>query len=116
MTLPAFLIPECRIEANGSTEPTAVDPAAPLLITLGITEVLEQQSLQLVIEGSTNGTEWPTEFALALPEKFYEGVSTVYLDPAKNGITQIRASWKVNRWGRGSKTPVFKLYLFAERL
>lgn len=86
--------------------------SVPLLVTLGILDVVEQESLLLSIEGSADSTTWST--VAAFPEKFYPGVSAIYFDPAIAGTKYLRAQWKVNRWGRGEKTPKFRLYLFVE--
>ncbi len=115
MALPAFLIPESTVHENGSSSSLDLGGnPAPLLLTLGILEVVEQESLLLGIYGSADGVEWITEQLVGFPEKFYPGISAVYLDPAAHSVRFIRAQWKVNRWGRGSKTATYRLYLFAE--
>ncbi len=116
MPLPAFLLPETTVQQNGSAEPIALTGSRPLLVTLGITQVVEQQSLLLSIEGSDDGTAWQPDPVVTFPEKFYTGVSLVYIDPAIRNIHHIRASWKVNRWGRGDKTPSFRIYIFVENV
>jgi hypothetical protein len=115
--LPAFLLPETTIHANGASPVLDLgDSPAPLLLTLGILDVVEQESLLLGIHGSADAATWLPEPLTGFPEKFYPGVSAVYLDPTPHAIRFIRAEWKVNRWGRGSKTPSYRLYLFAEPL
>jgi hypothetical protein len=111
-SVPAFLVSERVIHANGTGEAAELNGVAPLLITLGVLEVVEQESLLLTIEGSTDGSNWTP--LVSFPEKFYTGVSAVYLDPGRSAVHSIRAAWKVNRWGRGDKTPSFRAYVFAE--
>jgi hypothetical protein len=85
--------------------------AGPLLITLGVLEVVEQETLHLSIHGSADGAEWGADPLVSFPERFYSGLSAVYVSP---GARFVRAQWKVNRWGRGSKTPKFRLYVVLE--
>lgn len=102
------------MHANGASEPLAIGEPVPLLITLGILDTVEQESLLLSIEGSADGATWRPQPLVTFPEKFYRGVSSVYIDPGPAGIRYVRASWKLNRWGRGFKVPTFRLYVFAE--
>lgn len=111
-----FLIPESVIRESGSGVIFDLGENPPaLLLTLGITEVVEQESLEIRIFGSPDGTEWPASPIGAFPQKFYEGISALVIDPAQHiGFRYIRAQWKTNRWGRGSKTPMFRIYLFLQ--
>src|SRR5437762_2804154 len=56
----AFLVPEITVEANGESAPLTLGAAAgkPVLLTLAITGIVEQESLDASIFGSANGTEW----------------------------------------------------------
>lgn len=114
MSVLAFLIPETTLHANGTGEPLDLGGAGPVLVTLGVLETVEQESLLLSIEGSPDGVDWRPEPLVSFPERFYPGVIAVYIDPAGQGIRHLRANWKLNRWGRGDKTPSFRLYLFVE--
>ena len=49
-----------------------------LLLTLGITRIIEQESLDLTIWGSANGDTW-TQIA-AFPQKFYCGTYSLLVD------------------------------------
>jgi hypothetical protein len=116
--LPAFLVPETTIESNG-TGPVLELGAdhGPLLLTLGIEDNVEQASLHLSVFGSADGTIWLEPAVLEWPQKFYLGASVLYFDPTQHeGIHFLRAQWKTNRWGRGSKTAHFRFYVFAEAL
>jgi hypothetical protein len=114
MSLPAFLLPESVVHENGHSPilDLGADPG-PVLITLGILEVVEQESCIVGIYGSADQTAWNPTPLIEFPQKFYTGVSAVYVpSPARF----LRAQWKVDRWGRGSKTPSFRLYLFVEAI
>ena len=114
--LPAFLIPETTIHESGTGEAFDLgEDATVVLVTLGITHTVEQGSLLISLHGSMDGTEWGATPIASFPQKFYEGVSTVLLDRAAlEPFRYLRAQWKTNRWGRGSKTATFRLYVFAE--
>jgi hypothetical protein len=89
--------------------------ATTLLVTLGVTQTVEQESLILSLYGSQDGNEWSAAPIAKFPEKFYEGVSSVLIEPqGQEPFRYLRAQWKANRWGRGSKTPMFRMYVFAE--
>jgi hypothetical protein len=111
---PAFIIPETTVTAPGESAAFELGaPASRLLLTFGITKAIEQESVDLLVLGSTDGTSW--EKLTAFPQKFYTGVSSLMLDMSKHPDTRfLRAQWKLNRWGRGEKTPLFTFYLVAE--
>ena len=116
--LPAFLIPETTIDSNGSTDSIDLGESAGnmLLLTLGILDIVEQESLDIAIWGSEDGEEWGEKPIRTFPQKFYAGTYQILcpLDASPN-IRHLRVEWRVHRWGVGSTTPMFKLYLFAER-
>ncbi len=112
-----FLVPETKIEANGAGPALALGPSAgrTLLLTLGITKILEQQSLDVSIWGSVDGSDWGPKPLLSFPQKFYVGSYTLLLDLSdKPEIQFLQARWTVNRWGVGSTKPMFLIYIFVE--
>lgn len=115
--LPAFLVPEMTIHESGAGEALALEEGTPaMLVTLGVTETVEQESLTMSLHGSAEGSEWSPEPIAVFPQKFYAGVSSVMIDSKmQEPFRYIRAQWKTDRWGRGSKTPTFRVYVFAER-
>ena len=58
--LPNFLVPETDQCANGESEAIALGESKgkPISLTLGITRIIEQESLDVSILGSTDGEEW----------------------------------------------------------
>jgi hypothetical protein len=118
LILPAFVVPESVIEQNGASEALQISSSGgSILVTVGILEVVEQESLRLGIYLSADAEAWEPQPAVEFPEKFYKGVSAVVLDVAVHPDARfMRAQWKVNRWGRGDKKPHFRCYLFAESL
>jgi hypothetical protein len=86
-----------------------------LNVTLGITRIIEQESLDLTIWASADGTNWGDKPVFAFPQKFYCGVYTILVDLAAHAEARyLRAQWKLSRWGRGEPTPLFEFYLFAK--
>ncbi len=113
--LPAFLLPETVVHANGKGEPMVVDSVSGLLITLGILSVVEQESLDVSLWASLDGENWEAKPLSAFPQKFYPGIHQLYLDFTQTPRPQkIAAHWHVNRWGRGEMKPMFRFYVFAE--
>ncbi len=114
--LPAFLVPEATIHENGTGAIVEIPAGAgTFLITLGINNVIEQQSLHVSIQISSDGSSWDPAPLVEFPQKFYPGVSSVLVDMAAHPSAKfLRAEWKVNRWGRGSKMPSFTFYVFVE--
>ncbi|HEY7678930.1 MAG TPA: hypothetical protein VIC04_00325 [Terriglobia bacterium] len=107
----AFLVPEIAVEAAGESQPIPLGGGAgkALLLTLAITEIVEQESLDVSVWGSPDGAEWGTKPLTAFPQKFYEGVYQLLLDLSKNPeVKHVKAKWAVNRWGVGHPTPRFR--------
>ena len=114
---PAFLIPETTVHEDG--QGPVIDLGLPIpasvLLTLGITQVVEQESLAVDIFSSADAESWSATPVLSIPQKFYAGVSSLLLNLSAHPEARfLRAQWKVNRWGRGGMTPLFGFYLFVE--
>lgn len=79
------------------------------LVTLAITKIIEQESLDISIYGSADGATWGPKSIAAFPQKFYCGESPLLLDlNAHPDVKFIRLHWEVARWGRGTETPMFE--------
>jgi hypothetical protein len=117
--LPEFLIPETTVREAGSGQDFSLGDTAGgvLLLTLGITRILEHESLDISIWGSPDGSEWGTKPIITFPLKFYCGTYQVQLDLSERPeIQYLRARWQVNRWGKGDPRPLFTIFLFADLL
>ncbi len=115
--LPAFLIPETvlREDGAGPAVPLGAAQGRLLLLTLGITRVIEQESLEVSLWGSTDGNAWIPKPILVLPQKFYCGVYRFLLDLSEQPeVRFLQARWRVNRWGRGDPRPLFGVWMAAE--
>lgn len=105
-----FLVPEVTVTQQGSGETVEWNGSAALL-TLGILSVEEQESLQVSLWQSANGTDWGTQPLAQFGQKFYPGTHQLLARPT---LPFLQARWHVNRWGRGDLTPRFGFYLFIE--
>lgn len=119
LMLPQFLLPETTIREAGAGPNLLLgdQESGTLILTLGITRIIEQESIDLSIWGSADGTEWGSRPLVSFPQKFYCGTYQMVLDlSAHKGIKYLRAKWQVNRWGKGSPKPLFGIYLFVQVL
>jgi hypothetical protein len=110
-----FLVPEKTVvNAKGDGPPVNVSSAANrvFLLTLNITNIIEQESLDVSIFGSADGAAWSPKPIAMFPQKFYRAQHPMLLDlTAHPEIKFLRAHWEVNRWGRGAETPMFEFHV-----
>ena len=79
------------------------------LLTLNISDVIEQESLDVSVYGSADGAKWGAKPLTSFPQKFYRGQHPLLLDlTGQAEVKSVRAHWEVNRWGRGTETPRFE--------
>ncbi|HEV2198217.1 MAG TPA: hypothetical protein VGR73_00240 [Bryobacteraceae bacterium] len=113
--MPAFLLPEKIVHEDGQGAHVALDqPCGERLeLTLGITRILERESLSVAIEGSADGKEWRA--LAAFPRKSFCGTYPLMLDlSGHRGIKFLRAHWKMHRWNRQESKTMFSFYVWAE--
>jgi hypothetical protein len=115
MSMEFDLIPQgALVKENGNS--AAVDIRASQTRTffclMGITDQIEQESVDVSIWGSADGENWGTHPMLKLPQQFYRGETRAVLDLALvPEVNFIRAGWELNRWGRVAPLPMFVLGL-----
>lgn len=117
--LPGFLLPETTIReaGNGSELDLGDTRGCVLLLTLGITRIIEQESLDVAVWGSANGNEWGAKPLVSFPQKFYCGTYQILLDLAQHSdVRYLRAHWAAQRWGKGDHKPLFGFYVFAQEM
>ncbi len=79
------------------------------LVTLEITKIIEQESLDIGIYGSPDGATWGAKSLAAFPQKFYCGEWPILLDLTSHpDVKIVRLHWEVARWGRGTEIPMFE--------
>src|SRR5258708_30668753 len=100
-TLNTFLVPPKTIaNAKGDGPVLDVTGAANrvFLLTLDITDIIEQQALDVSIYASADGATWSAKPRIAFPQKFYRGQHPLLLDLTSSPDAKfIRAHWEVNR-------------------
>jgi hypothetical protein len=110
-----FLVPEkTKVTAKGDGPTIDISGASGriFLLMLDITSVVEQESLDVSIFGSADGTNWGLKPVDKFPQKFYRGQHPLLLDLSESAGTKfVRAHWEVNRWGRGDATPMFEFHV-----
>ena len=109
--LDTFLVPHTVVNAKGDSAVVDLGKAAHrvFLLTLEITNIVEQESLDVFVYGSADGAVFGLKPLAIFPQKFYRGSHPLLFDLTTHPeIKHIRAHWEVNRWGRGSETPMFE--------
>jgi len=111
-TLDTILVPP-RTVASAKGDGPDVDVSGAtnrvFLVTLAITRIIEQESLDLSIFGSVDGATWGAKSIAAFPQKFYCGEWPLLLDLTTHAdVKFVRAHWEMARWGRGTETPMFE--------
>ena len=117
--LPGFLLPETTVrEAGDGSELDLGDAQGRvILLTLGITRIIEQESLDVSIWGSADGKEWSAKPILGFPQKFYCGTYQILLDLTRHpDVKFLRVKWSAQRWGKGETKPLFGFYIFAQEM
>jgi len=107
-----LLTPKSVVTEKGDGQAVDLSQAANrvFLVTLEISEVVEQESIEVTILGSADGTTWGAKALLRFPQKFYRGETPMLLDLRQQpDVKVIRAHWDLNRWGRGSEKPRFQV-------
>jgi len=110
-----MLVPETVTREDGVGGEIALGSSQgqPLVLTLGITRITEQQSLDVSIWGSSDHTHWRQ--LTTFPQKYYCGTYLALLDLSQHReIRHVRVQWRMSRWGVGERCAQSGFYLFAE--
>jgi len=115
--LPDFLLPESTAWANG--QGLAVDLGSKcgklLVLTLGITTVLEQEGLDVSVWGSSDGENWGSRALATYGPKSYCGIYSILLNlVSRLEVRFVRVQWRMQRWSKQEATPMFGFYVYAE--
>lgn len=99
------------VNAKGDGAPVDVSGAGHrvFLLTLDISNIIEQESIDVSVYGSADGAAWSPKSIVSFPQKFYRGQQPLLMDLTGHpDVRLVRAHWEVNRWGRGTETPMFE--------
>jgi hypothetical protein len=115
--LPISLLRENLFQIDGVGPSIDVSRATGklLVLTLGITRILEQESVEVSIWGSTDGINWGSKPLTSFPPKSYCGLYSILLNlSARRETRQLRAQWKMNRWSKSSGNTVVMCTFYLE--
>jgi hypothetical protein len=114
--------PKCLL-AESVRSGDGVGPVVPLeehcckllVVTLGITDVVERTGLTVSVWGSADQHDWGAKPLLTFRQRQYCGVYSVLLNLAMHSdVRYLRVQWNMNRWGKGERTPLFGFEVFLE--
>ena len=112
-----FLLPESIARADGAGPEIDLGSKRGklLVLTLGITRILEQESLEVTILGSSDGEKWDSKPLAKFPPKFYCGLYSILLNlGSRTDVRYLRVHWKMSRWSKRESMPMFGFYVYAE--
>ena len=117
--LPQFLLPETTVREAGTGPEIGLGEGrgGMLILTLGITRIIEQESIDVSIWGSPDGTDFGLKPLVSYPQKFYCGTYQLLLDLSdRPDVKYLRVKWQMSRWGKGHPQPLFTVYLFVQQM
>ena len=115
--MPELLVPEMIAREDGASNELTLGAMSgnPLLLTLGITRILEQDSLDVSVWGSADRMQWRQ--MAAYPQKFYCGTYLLMVDLTREpSVRYLRVEWRMGRWGETDPKPVVGFYVTAEQI
>jgi len=116
----AMLVPpKTVVNAKGDGAPVDVGSAGHrvFLLTLDISNIIEQEAIDVSVFVSADGAAWSPKSIVSFPQKFYRGQQPLILDLTEHrDVKFVRAHWEVNRWGRGTETPMFEFGLTIKEI
>jgi hypothetical protein len=104
--------PGTQLTANGEGQPFDISGSQTrtFLCTMDITDQMEQESVDISVWGSVDGTDFGKLPLLKMPQRFYRGETRQILDlTLRPEIRFIRAKYDLARWGRVAPHPMFAL-------
>ena len=111
-----YLLPETIVREAGVGPALNVNDSRgeTLFLTLVISRIIEKESIDVSIWGSSDGQDWGTFPLASFPQKFYCGTYEMHLDLAKRPeVRYIRAQWDTGRWGAAKGKPHFTVSLLC---
>jgi hypothetical protein len=114
---PRCLLAESVRKGDGVGPIVALDEHCSklLVVTLGITDVVERTGLSVSVWGSPDQIDWGAKPLVTFRQRQYCGVYSVLLNMATHTeIRYLRVQWNMNRWGRGERVPFFGFEVFLE--
>lgn len=112
--VPDFLVAETTVRESGESQvfDSGGSTSKALVLTLGITHALEQESIEVEIYGSEDGVTWSAKPLVSFAPKSWCGTYQMFVHPPC--ARYLKAIWNVHRWSRGDTRPYFNFYIFAQ--
>jgi hypothetical protein len=114
---PLFVLAETVVREDGHGPEIALEASMgrALMLTLGITRVLERETLEVSVQASRDGSIW--QRLAAFPKKSYCGTYSLLVDlSSRPEMRFLRIHWSVNRWDNAMQKPVFAFFVSGEQL
>ena len=114
---PRLLLRESVRKGDGAGPVVPLDDYSGklLVVTLGITDVVERTGLTVSVWGSKDEANWGDKPLVTFRQRQYCGVYSVLLNMATHSdVRYLRVQWGMNRWGKGERTPSFGFEVFLE--
>jgi hypothetical protein len=110
--LETYLVPEKTVVTSSGDGPLVNISGATnrvFLLTLDITGVVEQESIDVSIFGGPDEANLGKTPLASFQQQFYAGTYPLLLGlSAVPSVSVLRTHWQVNRWGRGPEQPWFE--------
>jgi hypothetical protein len=114
---PLFVLAETVVREDGHSPEIALEASMgrALMLTLGITRVLERETLEVSVQASRDRSIW--QRLAAFPKKSYCGTYSLLVDlSSQPEMRYLRLHWSVNRWDNATQKPVFAFFVSGEQL
>ncbi len=114
---PKCLLPESVRKGDGVGPVVDLDEYCSklLVVTLGITDVVERTGLTVSVWGSPDQDDWGSNPLVTFRQRQYCGVYSVLLNMAMHTeVRFLRVQWNMNRWGKGERVALFGFEVFLE--
>ena len=114
---PKCLLPDSVHRADGIGPAVDLDDfrGRLLVVTLGISAVVERTGLTVSVWGSPDSIDWGTAPLVILRQRQYCGVYSALLNLAQRpDVRALRVQWSMNRWGKGERVAQFGFQVFVQ--
>ncbi len=114
---PKCLLADSVRQGDGAGPVVALDEHCSklLVVTLGITDVVERTGLTVSVWGSPDQKEWGSAPLVTFRQRQYCGVYSVLLNMAMySDVQYLRVQWNMKHWGKSERLPLFGFEVFLE--
>lgn len=112
-----YLFPEEVITGGGSGPEIDLGESkgTQLQLSLSITRMVERQTLDISIWGSSDGSDWGLRPLLVLARRYYCGTYHQFLDLSESPkIRYLRIDYQLHNWAHSASRPMASFCLTAE--